>query len=632
MSAPLRPQLGLPSSRPEGSGDPYSEDQWSDDPADDHETPRRRTRTHSMSGPSRPPRSSFMPGGEGARGETVPYGRPTAHRADTEPFSPGLGLRTRPYSGYYGPPPSRTPFTPSQPYRIPTDGYNQGTGYYGYDAGYTTAPPPETSPFSSRPYYPSTPAESSPFGYSPPYPHSQPQTFDSSFGDGRNGIRGPTIRVRKTQVPAEPRPPSRARQDDIDSDREADEQYWRERQRQKDRQAKESQKREREAEKRDIARLRREKLRLKVKKLQEELKHERSRAPSRSDFERNIRPQEPAQELMEYLHTLRAQERERRLVAQPDSMTQLLQDIADIAEARREQQASRDRLQLLGGLRPPTRNSDYGSSSYESLQRRQIEEVLKDILRGGLLDDDVARLPLPARSHHTGRSASDDFHPEDDFRREAPREWQDEDDGASPRSRYRDAPGNVTDPYGNPSSPQRRNGDPVMRDPYPSPEPSRYAPSKYSATPSTPTLGRRQTAPTPILKVVPPGSSKRARGSDFSSDHSLAADHGEYSTYHDPRWSSVERGYLEGPSSTETNCHLGRSNFERNLGGLAQTPLLQSPRDRRYGRQSLIDPLALEEVQCQGLGQLSGKRAQDFGAIDRASLSRSRTLPEGDHL
>ncbi|KAK0631938.1 hypothetical protein B0T14DRAFT_15920 [Immersiella caudata] len=525
MAAPLRP----PSSRPEGAGDPYFEDQWSDGPTEDHDdAPRRRTRTHSM-GPSRP-RSSFIPG-EGARGETVPYGRPTPHRADTEPFSPALGLRTRPYSGYYGPPPpSRTPFTPRQPYPNPADGYPNYSP--GYGTGYTTAPPPETSPFS----YPSTPAD---FGHTVPYPSSQSQPFGSPFNDGRSGVRGPTIRVRKTQVPAEPQPQPRPRQEDIDTDREADKQYWRERQRQKDRQAKEAQKREYEAEKRAIERLRREKLQLKVKKLQEELKHERNRAPSRSGFERNARPQDAVQELMDHLHTLRAQERERRLVAQPGSMTQLLQDIAEIAEARREQQASRDRLQLLGGFRPPTR-SEYGNPNYESLQRKQIEEVLRDIL-GGLSDDDMTRLPLPARSYHTGRSASEDFHPEDDFRREAfrdmPREFQEEDAGASPRSRYRDALGNVNDLYGNPSSPQHRTGDPgpsIVRDPYPSPEPSRYAPSRYS-TPSTPTLGRRQTAPTPILKVVPPSSSKRARGSDFSSDHSTPADHGEYSPYHDPR-------------------------------------------------------------------------------------------------
>src|SRR3954470_12349122 len=103
MSAPLRPQLGLPSPRPEGSEGHYFEDQWSDDdPADEHgDAPRWRTRTHNI--PSRSSRSSFVPGGHGgARGETVPYGRPTPQRADTDPFTPGPGLRTRPYSGYYG--------------------------------------------------------------------------------------------------------------------------------------------------------------------------------------------------------------------------------------------------------------------------------------------------------------------------------------------------------------------------------------------------------------------------------------------------------------------------------------------------------------------------------------------------
>ncbi|KAK0657389.1 hypothetical protein B0T16DRAFT_59574 [Cercophora newfieldiana] len=525
MAAPLRPPLGLPSPHPDGSDDPYFEDQWSDDPGDEHdEAHRRRTRTHNIS--SRTGRSPFMPSGQGARGETVPYGRPTPQRADTEPFPPASGLRTRPYTGYYGPPPpSRTPFTPRETYATPTGGYTHGPDYYpsGYGTSYTTAPPPETIPYSSHPY-PSTPADPS-YGYTSPYQSSTPQPFGTSYNDGRTGVRGPTIRVRKTQVEPQPEPLPRLRREDIEREREreAAEKRWRESQRQKQRSEKEAERKEREATKRDLDRLRRDKLKLKVERLQQQLKLERSRQPTQSDFEPSIRPHD----LIDYLHTLREQETRRSLVERPDSVTRLLQDIAEIADAKREAQTRQERLHLLGGLPVRARSrSSFGDVSHEISQRRLIEEVMMDILRGGALDEDVSRLPLPARSHHTGRSGEDIF-PEDDFLR-MPRTYQDEDSGASPRSRYSDA---HSDAHVGTSSPRHRTGDPgpsIMRDrdPYLSPEPSRYG--RHSVPP----LERRQTAPppglTPIRKVSTPGSSKRPRGSDFSSDHSLAADRGEY--------------------------------------------------------------------------------------------------------
>jgi len=533
MSAPQRPQL--PSSRPVSSEDPYFEDQeaWSDDPSDEHdEAPRRKTRQHSI--PSRAGRPSGFVPGQGARGETVPYGRPSPRRGDSEPFVPTAGPGPQSYYGYYNGA-AQTPFTSGQQYQNPGGTYPQDSGHYspgygtGYGTGYAPVPPPEPSPYSSRPYYSSASAEQPAYDYTPPY--QSPPTFGSPFNDGRTGIRGPSIRVRKTQ----PQP----QQDDMERDREVDKQRAREKNRQREREEREARKKEKERERKELDKIQREKLKLKVQRLQHQLEMEKRKAPVRGDFEP---PGVRAHDLMDYLHSQREQENRRKLVERTDSMTQLLQDLAELAEVRRATQSQQDRLQLLGGLsprsRPPTR-SEYGESNYESVQKRQIEEVLRDLLGLGRwnADEEKAWLPLPPPSHYTARSASEDPLTDDEYYRSAPRGYREEDGVSSPRPRFGDAPGNISDAYTGPSSPRHRSGDALgtAGDSYPSPESSRYGPTRYSSTPAPPSLGRRQTAPPaappPIIKVVASGSSKRARGSDMSSEYSLAADRGEFPIY-----------------------------------------------------------------------------------------------------
>jgi hypothetical protein len=143
------------------------------------------------------------------------------------------------------------------------------------------------------------------------------------------------------------------------------------------------------------------------------------------------------------------------------------------------------------------------------VQRSQIEQVVMEVISQLTPGDEQEkpRLPLPPASQSTVRGVREDSHPDDRSLRVPSSEWQEEEGGAaSPRSRFADASGNINDADRRPLSPRYRSGD------------------TPGTAPSTPKLETRQTAPPANIEVPISGSSKRARGSDLSSEYSLAAD------------------------------------------------------------------------------------------------------------
>jgi hypothetical protein len=104
-----------------------------------------------------------------------------------------------------------------------------------------------------------------------------------------------------------------------------------------------------------------------------------------------------------------------------------------------------------------------------------------------------------------------DSRPDDRSPRGPPSEWQEEEGGAaSSHSRFADAPGTISDADRRPSSHRYRSGDTL------------------GAAQSTPKLEKRQTAPPTNTKAPISSSSKRAHGSNLSSEYSSAADRGSF--------------------------------------------------------------------------------------------------------
>jgi hypothetical protein len=170
-----------------------------------------------------------------------------------------------------------------------------------------------------------------------------------------------------------------------------------------------------------------------------------------------------------------------------------------------------DRLQWPGGFSPKSRSptrSDSGDVRYDTVQRSQIEEVVVDVMNRWLAGDkqEKPHLPLPLVSQSTARGIREDSHGRSPPG--PPSAWQEGEGGAaSPRSRFvHGAPANINGAYRGPSPPRYRSGE--------------------GTAPSTPKLEKRQTAPLANIKAPIAGSSKRARGSDVSSEYSLAADRG----------------------------------------------------------------------------------------------------------
>lgn len=599
---------GFHQGRPVNPEHVYSEDQenWSDDPSNEHddEAPRRRTRQHVM--PSRSGSSSFMPGGE-----TVPYTHAAPRRGDGGPFASASGPGPRPYPGYHWiPPPPQTPYTSTQQYPSQPGGFPHGSGYYPaaqFGTSYTPAPHPQPNPYSPRPYLPNMPPGQPPYDYVPPLQPSPQQQFSSHLSEGRTGIRRPSIRLRTSQ------------QEGAEHDREAAEQLWRERNRQRERERKEADKREREREKkererekkereretkRESDRIQQERLKLKVQKLRQQLQLERSKRPVSGAFDSTL------QDLLEDLHDQRERENQRRWIERrAGPLDQFLQVLAELADTRRVSPYQQDRLQWTGGPpfrpRPPTR-SDLGEAGYETVPRSQIEEVVMDLLSRWSASDEQekARLPLPPASQSTARGAREDFHADDRSPRGPTPEWQAGEGGAaSPRPRFGDAPGTVSDAHWGPSSPRYRSGD------------------TSGTTPPTPKPERRQTASPANIKVAMSGSTKRPRGS-VSSEYSSAAGRGGFPTRGSPE--ALPRRTEPGKTElrrSESHRPPGRRGSQSAPRPSVLSP--ESPRVRHRSRNSVIghivsfkdqDPAGDRPIADDGEDDLSGSDTED-GAV-----------------
>jgi len=458
------------------------------------------------------------------------------------------------------------------------------------------------------------PPEQPRYGYTPPFQPSLSQQFGPRLPDGQTGIRLPSIRLRKSQ------------HEGADKDRKADEQRWRERNRQRERERKEAEKKEREREKKEAEkkdrererkeaekkdrerekkkeadRIQRNKLELKVHDLRQQLQLERSKRPDPAALESSVKG------LLEFLQDQREQETQRKWIERrADSFSHLLQGLAELVDARRVGPYQQDRLQWHGGLplrsRPPTRG-DFGDIGYETVPRSQIEEVVMDLLSRLSASDEQekARLPLPPASPSTARGFREAFYPDDRFPRGPPTpEWQEGDGGAaSPRSRFEDLRENTREAYPGPASPRYRSAD------------------TPGAAPSSPKLERRQTASPANIKVAMSGSSKRARGSDMSSEYSLAAGRGGFS----PRGSKEALPRRTEPGRTE----LRRSESHRSPGRRNSlsaprptAPILEIPRVRHRSRNSVTfkdqDPAGGRPFSDDAGEDLSGSDTED-GAL-----------------